>query len=30
VWLASAPTVMASALAGGLVSFAELQREAPV
>ncbi|MNU01230.1 aconitate hydratase [compost metagenome] len=30
VWLASPPTVMASALAGELVSFAELQaRHAP-
>jgi 3-isopropylmalate/(R)-2-methylmalate dehydratase large subunit len=30
VWLASPPTVMASALAGELVSFAELQRRTPV
>jgi 3-isopropylmalate/(R)-2-methylmalate dehydratase large subunit len=30
VWLASPPTVMASALAGELVSFAELQQRAPV
>lgn len=30
VWLASAPTVAASAIAGRLISFADLQRECPI